>query len=298
MPSPKGCKEGRARMLDQLEQQGVEEQHLQPRVVAPPTFPGEDDQRQRRRMVIALILLLVALGLVLVKDRDFWFPATDTSASDAEAIDDSTPIGTVEVASAAAPSPEATSPSTPAPMPVPRKKERPALSKTRETAAPVSAPVTNARAVLPPLRVEVEAGGRSQFVKPGSPSVRVVMQPGTVVPQAPEPTEMASVGNAPLTNAGERIQMSSDSRQVLSRSVRPEYPLLARQMKVQGRVDLEASIGKDGGIRTLNVLAGPTILADAAREAVKQWRFKPHLEDGQPVETQVPITVNFTISTR
>jgi periplasmic protein TonB len=68
-------------------------------------------------------------------------------------------------------------------------------------------------------------------------------------------------------------------------------------MKVQGRVDLEASIGKDGGIRMLNVLAGPTILADAAREAVKQWRFKPHFEDGQPVETQVPITVNFTIST-
>jgi protein TonB len=121
------------------------------------------------------------------------------------------------------------------------------------------------------------------------------MQPGTVVSQA-EPTEMASVGNAPLTNAGERIQMSSDARQLLSRSVRPEYPLLARQMKVQGRVELEASIDKDGGIRTLSVTAGPTILADAAREAVKQWRFKPHMEGGQPVETQVPISVNFTIS--
>lgn len=295
MPSPKGCKEGRARMLDQLERQEVEE-HLQPRVVAPPAFPAEDDQRQRRRMVIALILLLVALGLVLVKDRDFWFPATDTTA-DAEAIDDSTPIGTVEAAGTTAPNAERTSPAAPAPTPAPRKRERPAVSKTPETAAPVSAPVTSARAVLPPLRVEVEAGGRSQFVKPGSPSVKVVMQPGTVVPQSPEPTEMASVGNAPLTNAGERTQMSSDSRQLLTRSVRPEYPLLARQMKVQGRVDLEASIGKDGGIRTLNVLAGPTILADAAREAVKQWRFKPHFQDGQAVETQVPISVNFTIST-
>src|SRR4030095_376788 len=104
MPSPKGCKEGRARMLDQLEQQeGVEEQHPQPECVPPLTCPGEDDQRQRRRMVIALILLLVALGLVLVKDRDFWFPATDTTAEDTEAIEDSTPIGTVEDASYTAP---------------------------------------------------------------------------------------------------------------------------------------------------------------------------------------------------
>jgi protein TonB len=69
-------------------------------------------------------------------------------------------------------------------------------------------------------------------------------------------------------------------------------------MKVQGRVDLDVHIGKDGGIQALNVLGGPTILADAAREAVKQWRFRPHLEDGQPVETQVPITVDFTISTK
>jgi TonB family protein len=294
MPSPKGCKEGRARMLDQLERQEVEEQHLQPRGVAPPAFPEEDDQRQRRRMVIALILLLVALGLVLVKDRDFWFPSTDTTAEDTEAIEDSTPIGTVEAASSTAPAAD-TIPSAPAPAPALRRRERVTVPKPAEEAAPVAAPVTTARAVLPPLRVEVEAGGRSQFLKPGAPSVKVVMQPGTVVSQ-PEPPEMASVGNAPLTNAGERIQMTSDARQVLSRSVKPEYPLLARQMKVQGRVDLAATIGTDGGIRVLNVTAGPTILADAAREAVKQWRFKPHMEGGQPVETQVPISVNFTIS--
>jgi protein TonB len=282
-------------MLDQLEKQEVEEHHLQPRVVAPPAFPEEDDQRQRRRMVIALILLLVALGLVLVKDRDFWFPSTDTTAEDTEAIEDSTPIGTVEAASTAAPAADTTTPAVPAPGSSLRRRERLTVSKPAEEAVPVAAPVTTARAVLPPLRVEVEAGGRSQFVRPGAPSVKVVMQPGTAVSQ-PEPTEMASVGNAPLTNAGERIQMSSDARQMLSRSVRPEYPLLARQMKVQGRVDLDATIGTDGGIRTLNVTAGPTILADAAREAVKQWRFKPHMEGGQPVETQVPISVNFTIS--
>jgi protein TonB len=80
--------------------------------------------------------------------------------------------------------------------------------------------------------------------------------------------------------------------------VRPEYPLLARQMKVQGAVELHAQIGKDGGVQTLKVVGGPAILADAAREAVKQWRFKPYIQNGQPVETQVPITVNFTIQTK
>ncbi len=286
-------------MLDQLERQEVEEQHIQPRVVAPPTFPAEDDQRQRRRMVIALILLLVALGLVLVKDRDFWFPSTDTSA-DSEVIDDSATVATVEAANIGTESPSMASPSTPRSIPAPKKREHSALPKAAENVAPAAPPpaATTARAVLPPLRVDVVSGDRIQQVRPGAPSVKVVMQPGTVVPDASEPpTEMASVGNAPLSNAGERVQMSTDARQVLSRPVRPEYPLLARQMKVEGIVRLDARVGKDGGIQSLSVLGGPAILADAAREAVKQWRFRPHLQGGQPVETQVPITVNFTIST-
>src|SRR5215472_15781632 len=92
-------------MLDQLERQQVaEEQEYieQPRLVSQrPVLPAENDQRQRRRMVVALVLLLVALGLVLVKDRDFWFPSND--AAEQDATDDSTPVGSVETVSAAAP---------------------------------------------------------------------------------------------------------------------------------------------------------------------------------------------------
>jgi protein TonB len=62
-------------------------------------------------------------------------------------------------------------------------------------------------------------------------------------------------------------------------------------------VILEALIGKNGNIQNLRVLSGPAILSDAARDAVKQWHFKPYLMAGQPVETQARITVNFTIST-
>jgi protein TonB len=77
----------------------------------------------------------------------------------------------------------------------------------------------------------------------------------------------------------------------------PDYPRLARQMKVEGTVILQAMISKDGSIQELQVLSGPGILSTAAREAVKQWHFKPYLVNGQPVETQARITVNFTIST-
>ena len=77
----------------------------------------------------------------------------------------------------------------------------------------------------------------------------------------------------------------------------PNYPLLARQMKVQGAVSLRVLIARDGTIQELDILSGPDILAAAAREAVKQWHFKPYLQNGQPVETQARITVNFTIST-
>jgi protein TonB len=83
----------------------------------------------------------------------------------------------------------------------------------------------------------------------------------------------------------------------VTHSVRPDYPLLAKQMKVQGSVLLQALIGKDGNIQDLHVLSGPTILSEAARQAVKQWRFKPYVQGGEPVETEARITVNFTIST-
>src|SRR5208337_3683611 len=94
-----------------------------------------------------------------------------------------------------------------------------------------------------------------------------------------------------------RVQLSPQTAQSVSISVPPDYPLLARQMKVQGAVSLQALISRDGTIQELQILSGPSILAAAAREAVKQWHFKPYLQNGQPVETQARITVNFTIST-
>src|ERR1019366_6376828 len=114
-------------------------------------------------------------------------------------------------------------------------------------------------------------------------------------------TAAPAAANAPVNsrtvNAGDRVQLSPQTAQSVSVSVPPDYPLLARQMKVQGAVSLQALISKEGTIQELQILSGPRILAAAAREAVKQWHFKPYLQNGQPVETQAKITVNFTIST-
>lgn len=58
---------------------------------------------------------------------------------------------------------------------------------------------------------------------------------------------------------------------------------------------LEAVIGKDGVIRHLRVLQGHPLLADAALDAVKQWKYKPYLEQGKPVEVKTTVKVNFTL---
>jgi protein TonB len=91
--------------------------------------------------------------------------------------------------------------------------------------------------------------------------------------------------------------MSADASRAVDRTVEPAYPVLAKQMKVQGAVVMQALIGADGLIQDLKVVSGPAILSSAAREAVRQWRFKPFFENGKAVETQAKITVNFTIST-
>ncbi|SRR5579871_300486 len=80
------------------------------------------------------------------------------------------------------------------------------------------------------------------------------------------------------------------------RDVKPNYPPLARQARIQGTVVLHAVIGKDGGIQNLTLISGHPMLAPAAIEAVKQWRYKPYLLNGEPVEVDTEVQVNFTLS--
>jgi len=76
---------------------------------------------------------------------------------------------------------------------------------------------------------------------------------------------------------------------------RPVYPALARQARIQGNVVLHAIIDKDGKVAQLEVISGHPLLVQSALDAVKQWRYKPTLLNGDPVEVDTTITVTFTM---
>ena len=79
----------------------------------------------------------------------------------------------------------------------------------------------------------------------------------------------------------------------LLQRVEPEYPEEARQQRIQGAVVLDVRIGRDGAIEDVKLVSGQPLLANAAIAAVKQWRFKPRTQKGQPVEMQTRVTLNF-----
>jgi len=261
-----------------------------------------EDPKQQKLMMGSLCLLLLALGIVFWHEREFWFP--DVQETESVSPAESSPVaphvptpavqpsvGVAKRANKANPKhhaakhllvPEASNPEPPS-----------------DSEAPPGATI-GARTVLPPLEVEVVAGDSHRTLHPGSSSVRVDLQPDT--PPQPVADPNAAAGDSETaanvtSNAVERVQMSANTSDIVARPVRPSYPLLARQMKVQGSVILRALIGKDGVIQDLHVVSGPHILASAAKDAVRQWHFKPHFDGSEAVETQAKITVNFTIST-
>ena len=79
----------------------------------------------------------------------------------------------------------------------------------------------------------------------------------------------------------------------LVRKIRPVYPPLAVQARVQGVVVLKAVIAKDGTVQSLELESGHPMLVNAAMDAVKQWRFKPYMVNGVPVEVRTRINVPF-----
>lgn len=217
--------------------------------------------RQSQRLLLALVILIAAIAVVIVTDRQFWFGSN-------QLILDSD--GTETAA-------------TPTAQPVPVR-QQPAQAAKRQAAKSAASKATNppavttTRTVLPPLNVEIVAGNARRAVRPAN-------QAATVQMTNPAP----NAGTNALTSAVGREPISSDAVQQAS------YPPLAQHMNVQGSVVLKALIGSDGIIQDLHVLSGPAILAAAAQQAVREWHFKPILQDGRPVETMANIVVNFSI---
>jgi len=233
------------------------------------------ERQQPRRLMLALVLLLVALAGVVIKDRQFWF-GTEQSTIDADE-----PAATQTVAREIPPTAKKTQP-----VAASAKKQ---VSVAKIPAQPQPQPadtpaIAATRTILPPLDVEVVAGDSHKTVRPGSNTTKLEITRPAATAHAPAAGTIAAA-----TDAAEREHMSTDAAQPQN------YPLLGQQMRVQGSVVLQALIGTDGVIENLRVLTGPSILASAAEQAVREWRFKPIVQNGQPVESQAKITVNFTI---
>jgi protein TonB len=276
--------------MPMLEQNGGTE-------VGSPLPPAAYEQQQRRRMLVALGVLLLALIAVLIKDRQFWFPAS--SNSEAEITEQTIPQSRPLTAPPKTVTPVVPpKPAVPAPAHARPKSKRLSASLPSSGAQGAMSPVITAtsRAVLPPLEVEVVAGNQRRAVSAGDNSVKLDMEPVPDAAEQPTVSAQSRDSGPPPSHAAAHVQLSAGNAQVASR-VDPSYPLLAKQMKVQGAVVLEALISKTGSIQEIQVLSGPAILSEAAREAVKQWHFKPYYQGGRPVETAARITVNFTIST-
>jgi protein TonB len=106
-----------------------------------------------------------------------------------------------------------------------------------------------------------------------------------VVAKAPEPTPVKRI------RVAARVVEAN-----LIHDVAPTYPSEAGRARIQGTVVLLAVIGKDGSVQDVRVESGLPLLAQAAIDAVKQWRYRPYLVNGEPVEVDSRITINFNLA--
>jgi protein TonB len=134
-------------------------------------------------------------------------------------------------------------------------------------------------------------GGSGNSFASAIPGVNAnAVAPAPVAPTAPSvpvptPAAQTSAANA---KAGGQIQQA-----VLIYRKEAEYPKIAKQTGAKGVVTLNATITKEGTVKNVKVVSGHPMLVNAAAEAVRQWKYKPTLLNGQPVETDTQILVNF-----
>ena len=137
----------------------------------------------------------------------------------------------------------------------------------------------------PPRDVDLpESGDSASFDRNCSGCINI---PGSESPRPPQ---------IPEETPQKRLQITHLNPAMLVYRVEPLYPALARQSGHSGRVELRAIIATDGTIQSLQVVSGDPLFIQSALQAVQQWRYKPTILNGQPVEIDTFITVVYTIN--
>jgi len=112
-----------------------------------------------------------------------------------------------------------------------------------------------------------------------------------------EPGLAGEQANTTAPPQSARVRLSAgEAAGLLHKRVAPEYPPKARSNRIQGIVLLNATISKEGTVTDLSVISGDPLLAEAAINAIKKWKYKPYLVQGEPVEVETTIQMSFTLS--
>jgi protein TonB len=163
------------------------------------------------------------------------------------------------------------------------------------TKSALAAKASVAKPAPAPLVVK---SGAAPITKPAAapdtaaPSMIGIAMPGS---SAPPPNVVGNEASAPKPIL-QTINISQGvSQGLLLKKVQPNYPSNALAMHVEGAVELTATISKTGSITSVKVVSGPPLLVHAAADAVKQWKYRPYLLNGEPVEIQTQIAVNFKL---
>ena len=285
--------------------------------IEPPTFgalavkdheEGVDEERGSKKAYV--ILVLVVLGILFTAYVGYQKmhsssgqPPAPPAANAAPAPAASVPAGGSETSAPAAT--QSAMPQVPDITLSTPKASEPAKKPTPDVIlSKPSAVVPSNSNVSKPAEV-AEAAPEPILVKNGkAPAVSRTTEPEVEAPPAitaPADSKALSgiVAVTPTAVAKPvptRLKVSQGvSQGLLMKRVQPEYPPQALQMRVQGTVELEANITKDGRIANVKVLKGDNILARAAVDAVKQWKYNPYFLNGEPVEIQTQISVVFKL---
>jgi periplasmic protein TonB len=168
---------------------------------------------------------------------------------------------------------------------------RPATnSKSSGTTSPGKTPTESA-----PLMVKSgkAAGAQSKAASSDAPAPSLI---GLAAPGAMAPPDLGPNASSAFKPTLQTLNISQGvSQGLLIKKVSPAYPPNALRMHIEGSVELLATVSKDGNISHIKVLSGDAQLTRAASDAVKQWKYKPYLLNGEPVDIQTQVTINFRL---
>jgi TonB family protein len=281
-------------------------------VGAAPTFSfggavGEPESSGGKKKIFigiaaAVVVVAVAIfGFTQWKSHSAATPATEPAAP-------STATTTLPKPSAQPPAAATPAASTPAEAPAATSSndDTESAAEPAKPAAPKSSKASSAATAAESKPAEpAEDEPAPMVVKGGKVTSKTDSGTGDA-PAAPSMVGMATPGAAPIPLVGgtspevqpmlQTLSISQGvSQGLLYHKVAPVYPQNAIRMQIEGEVQLQATISKDGDISKIKAVSGAPQLTKAAIDAVKQWKYKPYLLNGEPVEIQTTVTVNFKL---